>query len=323
VQEAELEERLRRAVQAGRLSPPHPIAQPKGFPFHIATCAVDLPAGCIAPPGSLSRRLGVGCAGTAAGAARLALLEGVERYSLQFHRHMPARLVPFAAVGGTAEPAPVAALALGVPGAHLAVSSKGAAAGADLEAASRRAVLELLEHHRAGAPPWPDGSFLPIDPTPVPPLAAVASWAQDLYRRLDLRLARFDDHFAALAGFSDLDGGRRTTGSAAGLALYDTLTHAAQEAVFHWRNLVALDHAGTAASTLDEEDRAELARYRGSPPSLPWPEVPALCVDSDEALTTVSEDLLATLAALTGRRARLFDMTSSEIGVPVVKALVD
>jgi hypothetical protein len=183
-------------------------------------------------------------------------------------------------------------------------------------------VLELLEHHHVGDPPWPDGSFRHVDPTPVPELAALVSWAEDLYRRLDLRLARYDDYFAALAGFSDLDGGRRTTGAAAGLALYDTLIHAAQEAVFHWRNMVALDHAGTTASMLNEENRADFARYRGSPPPRAWPESQAADpLDRDEILTTTSRALMGSLAEASGLRVRLFELTHPAIEVSVVKAL--
>lgn len=322
MQASESEARLQRAVREGLLSPPQPVALPRDFPFHIATCAVDLPKGCLPPPGALSRRLAAGCGWGPAEAARLALFEGVERYSLQYQRDMPAALTPFAAAGGAGDPAPVAALALGVPGAAAPASSKGAAAGVGLESAARRAVLELLEHHHAGAPAGPSAAFRRVDPAAVGPLATLASWLDGRYRLLDLRLASFDGYFVAIAGASDLDGGRRTEGAAAGLGLFDTLVDAAVEAVFHWRNMVALDYAGTAAETLCAEDRAALRRYRGAAGPVTWPKADgAAAVDGDSVLATSTAELMSALVRTSGLRVRLFDMTNAAIGLPVVKAL--
>lgn len=323
MQASESEARLQRAVREGLLSPPQPVALPRDFPFHIATCAVDLPEGCLPPPGALPRRLAAGCGRNPAQAARRALFEGVERFSLQYRRDMPAALRPFAVAGGAGEPAPVAVLALGVPGAAAPANSKGAAAGDALETAARRAVLELLEHHHASAAAGTFAAFRRVDPAAVGRLAALASWLEGRYRLLDLRLAFFDGYFVAIAGSSDLDGGRRTEGAAAGLGLFDTLIHAAEEAVLHWRNMVALDYAGTAAATLCEEDRMALRRYRGAAGPAPWPEADgAAAIDGDRVLATSTAGLMDTLVRMSGQPVRLFDMTTAAIGLPVVKALV-
>lgn len=321
--ETDTEAQLQHAVRCGFVSPPQPIPLPGDFPFRVATCAVELPEGCLPPPGPLTRRLAFGCAERAARAARLALLEGVERYSLQYRQDMPVALTPYAVAGGAAEAAPVATLALGVPGAAAPATSKGAAAGDDLEGAARRAVLELLEQHHAGDPPQPPPAFRCVVPASVAPLAALESWLEGRYRRLDLRVATCDDYFVAVAGCSDLDGGRQTEGAAAGLNLFDALAHAAREAVFHWRAMVAFDFAGTAEETLCEDDRAALRRYRGAAGSSAWPEAARwAALDGDRSLATPAGDLMRTLARASGQRVRLFDMTCPAIGLPVVRALL-
>ena len=324
MQESDLQRRLRQAIEAGYVSPPQCVELPRDFPFHVATCAVDLPEGCLPPGDALSRRLGVGRGRSREEAACLALLEGVERYSLQYRRDMPAALPPVATVGGDAEPAAREALVLGAPDGALQVTSRGAAAGADFEGAARRAVLELLEQHHAGGPAPPGDRFQRVDAATVGPLAGLAAWLAERYRTLDLRVAQVADGcFVALAASGDLDGGRRTEGSAAGPGLFDTLVHAAEEAVFHWRNMVALDYVGTGIAALSPGDRAELARYRGAAGRAAWPEA-ALCrqIAGDIVLTAVTGDLMAALARASGRRVRLFDMTQAVIAVPVAKALV-
>ena len=323
-QDDETQRRLEEAVACGFLSAPQAVDLPVGFPFYVATCAVDLPEGCLSPPGGLARRLGVGRGCSAAEAAYLALLEGVERFSLQYRSDMAVERWPLATAGGAAEPVPVAALALGAPGGSVPSTSRGAAAGADLEGAARRAVLELLEHQRCGWPLAPDAGFRRVDPAGIGRAAALAAWLEDRYRVLDLRLARHGGrHFVALASSSDRDGGRRCEGAAAGLTLFDTLVHAAEEAVFHWRNMVALDYFGTSAAAMTPEDRAEVARYRGAAEQLSWPPMAEPWrVDADLVLETTTSELMDELADASGQRVRLFDLTHPEIGVPVVKAFI-
>lgn len=222
---------------------------------------------------------------------------------------------PFLTIGGESEPAELAELALGAPG--RSNSSVGAAAGSDPEDAVRRAALETLEHlhlerMRSGA-----DAFATVDPAAEAAIASHVSWLSGQYRGLEIRARSFPPGYVvAAAACADLDGGRRTEGSAARTDRAEAVLAAVEEAMFHWRNMVELERAAPDLAAMAAGDRQRVARYRGAGPRECWPE-PAGEVGDRGAADT--EGLLAAVAVVSRRRVRVFDFTLAEVGVPVVK----
>lgn len=326
-QEVALRTRIQKAVEAGLVSPPQVAQCPPGFPFHTATCAVELPDGCVAPRNAFGRRIAVGRSDRQEDAEFFALAEAVERYSLQYHGDLPKVLKPFASSEAPGSAVPVEELCLGAPRALTRVTSVGAAAGLDLETAAQRAILELIENFHVGSKIQPEGLFRAVDLYSLSDLANLMGWLHGQCRVLEGWVARSgEDYFVAYVALSDIDGGRRTAGSAAGLSLRGPLVHAAMEAVFHWRNMVALEYHGAEIDAMSEEDRTLVARYRGAIPRETFPELtketPALSLEQDIVLSSSPADLMTALSQRTEPPIRLFDMTHPMIGIPVVKALL-
>lgn len=140
-----LQERLQNAVRLGKLSRPQRVLEDLKCPVYSAICFVDLPQGTLPPPNGAPHRVALGHGRTHRDAGSLAMLEAVERYSIQHRSSLAARIFPFLARNGRAEEIATAELTLGVPGGP-ETTSIGAAAGENREAAAIRAVLELLEH---------------------------------------------------------------------------------------------------------------------------------------------------------------------------------
>lgn len=308
--------------RSGLVSLPVLSAVPEGFPFTVAICAVALPPGCMPPRNGTKRRLAVGRAASPEMASFVCLAEAAERYSLQFSDVRPTRVEPFEAVGGAAEPIGIDCICLGAPAAGRLVTSVGAAAGETLADAAVRAVLELLEHHHVRAFEA-DRRHLPAaDAGSVGSLDAHREWLGDQLRRLDVRMRRFaPGYWVALCRCSDLDGGRPTLGSAAGTGREPTMTAAAEEALFHWRNMVALEANGVRVSAMTGAERGSFERYRGAVPDRWRPSSVRVRAAVDRA--DAEPDLAALMQALhraSGARLRLFDLTLPEVGVPVVKA---
>lgn len=219
-------------------------------------------------------------------------------------------------IGGDAEPVRRVDLAIGAPG--RANTSVGAAAGRDPEDAVRRAALETLEHLHLGRLRAGSGELVPVDPAAEPAIAAHVAWLSGQFRRLEIRARAFaPGYVVAAVACSDLDGGRRSEGSAARLDRAGAVRAAVEEAIFHWRNMVELEHAAPDVSAMAPDDRARIARYRGAVPRAAWP-VPEDAEVGDRGQADV-EGLLAAVAVVSGRRVRGFDFTTSEVAVPVVK----
>lgn len=266
----------------------------------------------------LARRIATGRGATRAKADLRALGEAAERYSIQHSDALPRRMKPFVTVGGAAEALETAALTLGAPG--RANSSVGAAAGADLEDALRRGALEVLEHLHLGRMRAGQAELAVVDPAGERGIAPHVAWLSGQFRRLEVRARAFrPGYVVAAAACADLDGGRRTEGSAARLGRGRAVRAAVEEAIFHWRNMVEMECAGADLSHLSAEDRARVARYRGALPREAWPEGAGEVGDCGR---TDVEGLLAAVAVVSGGRVRAFDFTTREVGVPVVKVVL-
>lgn len=304
--------------RAGHCSPPQALSTPPGFPFYIALCGVTTRKGAISPEHLLARRFATGRGATQAKADLRAVAEAAERYSIQHSDRLPKRMQPFVTVGGRAEAMATAALTLGAPG--RSNSSVGAAAGADLEDALRRAALEVLEHlHLTRLRSGADG-LAALDPAGEPGIAPHVAWLAGQFRRLDIRARAFPPGYVvAVAACADLDGGRRTEGSAARPGRRRAVRAAVEEAIFHWRNMVEIERAGADPSGWPAEDLARIARYRGALPREDWPEAAGEVGDCGRADL---EGLLAAVAVVSGQRVRAFDFTTPEVGVPVVKVVL-
>ena len=314
------DKRLLAAVQAGLITRPQPILEKLSCPFRSAMCLIEPRPGCLPPPNGAARRIAVGRGATAEEAACLAMAEAVERYSIQYGTALPNAVHPFRTWGGPACPATIDELTIGAPGRR--TNSTGSAAGATLDDAARRAVLELLEHRHAAEVGLPSSAFFEIDPASVPSIGPHVAWLSGQLRILRCQGAAFVDGYAfAAVACSDRDGARRTEGTAAGPSLAEAVRHAAEEAIFSWRNMVALEQNAALATGMAPEERAAIEAYRGWSPRRAWPTRPPAPPGLAEfAGDPVLDDLLAALARRVGR-VRLFDLTDASIGLPVVRAL--
>lgn len=219
-------------------------------------------------------------------------------------------------IGGPANPVETVELTLGAPG--RTNGSAGAAAGESPEDALRRAALETLEHLHLARLLAGVGELARVDPAGEPKIAGHVAWLAGQFRRLEIRARAFTPGYVvAVAACTDLDGGRRTEGSAARLGRAGAVRAAVEEAMFHWRNMVELERAAPDLAAMSADDRARVARYRGAAAPQDWPE--AVASEPGEAGRADVEGLLAAVAVVSGRRVRAFDMTAPEVGVPVVR----
>lgn len=314
-----MEKHLARACSGDLLSAPHFPALPPDWPFHIAVVALALPAGC-APPEGLAARVASGAGATRAEAAFRALMEGAERYALQYSDARPARLMPFATAGGVMADEPITRLTLGAPGGG-GVTSRGAAAGDGLGDAGDRACLETLEHLALARLAEGDGSaFHRVD---LPELTPYRSYLDGQLRGLSLWMAGGPQHVVAIACTADRNNGRPTIGSAAGEEPRQTAIRAVEEAMFLWRNMVEMERRGAPVTPGPAGEAARL--YRGAVPAPGW--LDALTARSGEGREAPlplmgPAPLLETVARVAGQRARLFDMTVPVLPVPVARVLL-
>src|SRR5688572_3143570 len=106
------------AIAAGgigaSIGEPSRVTLPKQCPISIFICPVRLPAGCL-PPDAMRCRIGAGSALDADIARNLCLLEGIERYSLQFRDGDPQSLASIAMPGVRRISRPIDRLRLGHP----------------------------------------------------------------------------------------------------------------------------------------------------------------------------------------------------------------
>lgn len=315
-------EKLEAAIARKLISRPQFQQQPETIPLHAAVCAIDLPNGCSPPISGAARRVATGCSFNSEEAGFLAMAEGAERYSLQFSEDRPLKMSPFHSNRKPPVWVPTERLTLGAPVSNGTVDSKGCAAGGDLEDAGIRAVLEALEHRAASA--MLNGK-LPChsEPSENSDLSTLDDWLSAQFRRLSHLVYHSPAGFTvALSRCADFNDGRPTYGSAAKCEPDDAILSASLEAIFHWRNMIQIEVSGTTFKQQTSEELNALTEYRGAGPRRTWPKVrrndfmrycPS-AIDLDQLMTELTD--------LSGKNVSLFNMSTQDIEVPVVRTLL-
>ncbi|MEM7442238.1 MAG: YcaO-like family protein [Pseudomonadota bacterium] len=318
------------------LSRPAPIDLPDELGLHAAAVAVSLPAGCQPPPGPIGYRLAAGWGETAEEAATKALLEGVERYSIQYQNNDPPVLSPVHAYGTESRFVPSTSLLLGhrdaaeVSDDAKLVTSVGSAAGVNVEDAGLRALLENFEY--AARTAWlaskPDGIALAIDGSPI--LCQLRDALDKYGRRMALYAVMPARGVVAVMCINcGQDGSGAVVASASSTDLATACRHASVEAAMLWRNMMAMAKQGLVLDTISPTDRQHVVRYLQGWPSAAWPSdedlrplgvaaydlnVPAKPLDTPPTLAEV--------AAAADVPCLLFDLTRAEAGVPVARVMM-
>lgn len=309
------------ACAAGIISKPHPIKLPAALPFHAAVASVALPDGCTAPSGTIPLRAGSGIGPTAEVAGFLAMAEAAERYSLQYNPVRPPVLKPFLTVGGPAEDFPLVGLTLGAPG-HGDSDSRGGAAGFSLVDASARALYELLERHHVHKDGALVGPFHQLVPDTIPCLSLHLDFLSDQLRILKVAVMVSPlGYIVARALCQDVNGGRSTMGSASAADFEEAVRRSTEEAVFTWRNMVEIEARGVQIPAPGTLQGDAVRMYRGAAPVSFFS--PDACFSRAPVTPVADAPLAETVKMVTGRRVRMFDMTSPSLNIAVVRAILD
>lgn len=300
---------------------------PAGCPLHMFVCPVVLAPGCLPPPGRMPCRLGTGAALDRQAARGLCLLEGIERFSLQYSAGDADQVTSARLAGADLAVVATALLRLGHP-AQLAggpvADSRGCSVGADLADAALRGLLELVEHDSLAAWWSGQGGFRPVAAGRADPsLDRLLAWLAA--RQLALRLAGHRHRsgaFACVAVCAEADGGRPATGSAAGLEPARTARRACIEAVVAWLNLAEIESRGTDMAALPEDTRFDVELYRGDRPLPAAPEADAGdAVPAPEPPAGDPAASFARLAAGWGGRFAVFDLSRPTTGLTTARVV--
>ncbi len=311
-----------------QIGEPRAIALPPSCPFSAFVCRIRLPHGCRQPPGRIGFRIGAGVALTASEARRLCLLEGIERYSLQYQASDPARLASLRTANSAETECDASAILLGHPDRDaflLPIDSRGCAAGRSIADAAKRALLEWIEfeavdHWRSGS-----GIFRAFTPS-HPEIEKIGHWLATLGKsQRFLRWRHPAGVTVVIVLTRDFDGRHPTFGSAAGLDAQAAIAHAGLESAFATINLAEIDRASRDNGDLSTADRETLAIYRGEV------ELP-LGGTADDYETgpapegaifeqTGDDVALISLIEAISRPVAFFDLTRREAGVAVVRAM--
>ena len=309
-------------VNKGLISKPVFPEIPVAFPLRIAVSAAKLTNDCAPPPDKLGHRVGIGVSDTADTAGMIAMMEAVERYSLQFQLSKPKVVSPQVTIGGEAEPIACERLLLGNPNSKELVTTRGAASGFDLQSASSRAAYECYEYYVRERLMSHGGGTRIISVETIDALSEIASFLESRLRRLVLRtvIDRRGLIFVACV-CSDVDGGRPTTGYAAGNELDQVSVKAAREAILQWRNMIELERNCVSLEPLGRDDLDIVRAYRGAALLPEW--LTAEGRSRDQQIGTENhDDPMEALSDVTGQRVRLFDLSEPETGIYTVRVLL-
>jgi len=280
----------------------------------------------------MPRRVGAGSAVRREDARHLCLLEGVERYSLQYQAGDPRRLTSSGAAGTAVIERNSAGLLLGhpdhPPGRPLP-DSRGCAVGSDLDDAAQRGLLELIEHDALASWWAQEGDFRWLDASYADPAVdAIAGWLEQEQRQIRFLYSRDTTGASVvLAVCTDRDGMRPAVGSAARPRLQDAIRHACLESALLSYNLEALDKSEGADARLRPTDRKTLAMYRGQ---LPMPGSAATAtIDWEQAAAQLESFRVnsntsmrfSDFAASLPYDVAVFDLTRPEISIPCARVV--
>lgn len=314
-----MDQLLTTALDKGLISNHFNPFTPKGFPYHFAIVGVKLLDGCLPPPGAKAR-VGVGVGLTESDAQTRAYYEAAERFSLQFDPERQGTVPIYAKHGAFDQALTWASVSLGSP--DPSVTSKGTAAGTCLSSALDRAVLEIIEHHALRN--WASDVYQ-VSPIDMPDDHRVAQYLARRHRQIKAHIAHHKNGaFVAYVAISDNGGARLTTGTGSAWSVNQAIEKAMREAVFTWRNFIELERNGAEISEaagdmvqawriyLGADEPAEMGRHVTAP--LEW--------NRQSASEGSPLKPLALLSDLLGKSVAAADITSPQLGIPVVKVIV-
>ncbi len=308
---------------------PRMVKLPADCPVYTFVCPVRLTPGCLPPPGRLSRRIGAGSAIRRAAARSLCLLEGIERYSLQYRKGDPDFLSSAKLPNAREAKLDTEMLRLGHPaqrGGGPTSDSRGCAVGTDLADAAVRGLLELIEHDAVES--WFAGqrTFRQIEADDAGlSITSIRHWIAT--QELQLQFLEHRHRSGAIVVLcicNRTSGARPVVGSAAGLDPGRTATHACLESVVGWFNLAQIDANAIAADELPPASRRDLELFCGS---IRLPQLqdnaaanPALATWANPHRTGAAEIFSALAGAWEGDIA-VFDLSRSETGFTTVRTI--
>lgn len=325
-----MREKIQEAIGAGLISRPQLQKLPEDIPIYAAICALHLPSGCLPPISGAPRRIASGCSFDVEEAKFLALAEAAERYSLQFSLDRPRQLIPIETLEGKNESCSINDVTIGAPNTNGKVDSKGCAAGKTLQDAMLRATLEAYEHVilKRFVEGFRETSQLTGE---CQLLSDLTIWLASQYRALSHCIHQTSSGLTTVQSCcSDFDGGRPTFGSSTSFCFENAIVGSSLEAVFHWRNMVAIEHLGRRIETGNFEESRALKLYRGVQAekqaeifdAVGIQDIQVNQVATSQSISSLTNDALDELCRLSRQRIRIFDMTKDDISIPVARVLI-
>lgn len=256
------------------------------------------------------------------------LLEGIERYSIQYHAGDPFELASIGISGAGKIVLPANVLLLGHPAQQdgvEAADSRGCSVGRDLPDAALRGLLELAENDAVDR--WLDGQelfHLTEDATADSRFEFLSSWAH----RSGLAL-RIGEHrhvsgaLVSIAVCSEVTGSRPAFGSAAGLDRTETIMRACLEAVSTWFNLGAIGRRGRELEHLSPEGQFQAEVFLGSAvlPQIRASPTDILANGMSYVDLANAPQTFESLVSAWGIEAAVFDLTRPATGVTAVRVV--
>ncbi len=299
---------------------------PKQCPVSIFVCPVRLPAGCL-PPDAMPCRIGAGSALDVGTARNLCLLEGIERYSLQFRTGDPDHLTSIEMMAARQISRPIDRLRLGHPSQRTGgpvADSRGCSVGADLADAALRGLLELAEHDALEIWQASPDKFHEVDPHGLDrALDGLLAWLEA--NGLGSRIFEHQHGSGALAYVaicSDAAGNRPATGSAAGLDARSAAVHACVESVVASFNLAEIAKNASGIADLPPEDRLAVETYLGKArgPQLPV-KIALRPASTAVGMQDKPETAFRRMVELWGVDVAVFDLSRRETGIVTARVL--
>jgi len=325
-----MREKIQKAIDSGLISRPQLQKLPEGIPIHAAICALHLPSGCLPPKSGAPRRVASGCGFDVGEAEFLASAEATERYSLQFSHDRPRQLIPIETLEGKNESCSINDVSIGAPDTNGRVDSKGCAAGETMEDATLRATLEAYEHIILKS--FDEGSLEASQLTgECQELSDLPMWLASQYRSLSHCVHQTSSGLTTVRSCcSDFDGGRPTFGSSTSFSFEKAIVDSSLEAVFHWRNMVAIEHQGTKIGSGNFDESRALKLYRGVYAekraeildAVSAQEIQKNQIVASQSISSSMNEALVQLCRLSRQRIRVFDMTKDDINIPVARVLI-
>ena len=311
---------LEAAMKHGKISAPSIFAVSDTFPLTISITSISPQSGCTPACNALGKRIATGCAKNKTDAVFLSMVEGVERYCIQYSDSRENLLNPFLSTNSEINNIPQSQICIGSP-AYPNNDSIGSAAGSSREFASENALLECLEHYHIKNNA---SEFFELNLHSLPPLEYLVEWLESQFRILKIQIYESDlGYYTARCVCSDFDGSRSTVGTAAAQDVNVAIFKAASESVVFWRNMVSLENSCVHIESLNEDEKTAIREYRGVSIRTPFVanthRVKTVLKKTSHKNSLSLSKLMKRLAVLENSDICLFDMTDPLLTIPVVK----